>query len=80
MYVRMQVSINPCMRLLAYVSTVGAHIGTYSAAVAAGATGATAAADRRAADRRAATRDRATVGRRPPRSAAAVMATTSILI
>ena len=37
MYVRMQVSINPRMRLLAYVSTVGAHIGTYSAAVAAGA-------------------------------------------
>ena len=79
MYGCMQVSINPCMRVLAYVSTVGAHIGTYSAAVAAGATGAT-AADRRAADRRAAARVRATVGRRPPRGAAAVMATTSILV
>ena len=45
MYVCMQVSINLRMCVLAYVSAVGAHIGTYSAAVAAvaaGATGATA--------------------------------------
>ena len=38
----MQVSINLRMRVLAYVSAVGAHIGTYSAAVAAVAAGATA--------------------------------------